>query len=362
VIANPELELLLEIARRDGDVAGAIARVSDWDRALELLATHGLRPLLPADRVPRAVGRKVAQAQMQVRHHNELNAAELVRFSDVLQGHGVPHVAYKGAIAAKRYYGGIDLREYSDFDVLVASESLSKVDASLRELGYEALMYTGREGARNRRIGFEESWQAHSGAVLDLHWQISDAFFPIGLTSGELLSRAIPDQLPDGSVFTMCDEDHLIVLATHAARHFFERLEWVKTVGIAMTRPGLDWSAIVERVVRARCAIAFVSACRIAARFLAYPLPDAVLSIPVRETSVVSIVDAVERDLVVSHRDSWRLFDRRRDAMRRVLKVVFEPRITDAHAMPLPHAMRSAYYLLRPIRLAAKHIRLRLKK
>ena len=42
--------------------------------------------------------------------------------------------------------------------------------------------------------------------------------------------------------------------------------------------------------------------------------------------------------------------------------MIFEPRITDTRAIRLPHAMRSAYYVLRPIRLAAKHIRLRLKK
>ena len=354
---SPERDLLLAVASANGDIPAAAARVFDWNHAIADLALHGLISMVPATAVPAAIARRIAALQMHAHHRNEVNVKELVRFSDALASRGVRSVAYKGAVVAQRFYGDIGVRAYGDFDVLVARESLPAVDRVLEELQYMPMMYTTAESTRNRRKGFEESWQAHSEAVLDLHWHITDAFFPIGLSTSELLLRSIVQQLPDGSVRTMSDEDHLIVLATHAARHFFERLEWLKTIGVAMTRPGLDWDAIAERVARARCSTAFVSACRIAATFLGYPLPAKIESIPVNHEDVDLIVAAVSRDLVVARRYTWRLFDRRRDAFRRTLKMIFEPRITDTRVVSLPHSIRGVYYVLRPLRLVLKALR-----
>jgi hypothetical protein len=36
---NPERDLVLAVARRDGDISAAITRVSNWDRAIDLLAS-----------------------------------------------------------------------------------------------------------------------------------------------------------------------------------------------------------------------------------------------------------------------------------------------------------------------------------
>ena len=314
--------------------------------------------------LPANVVRALAVAEIQTRHRNETRIAELLRLASALRSRGIDGVAYKGPVIAQRYYGDAALREYVDIDLLVPEDAMPAVDRLLRDESFELVTYADEhELLRNRRKGFEESWRSRGGAVFDVHWNVSDAFMPVHLGADELLARAVLQELPGGDVRTLCDEDHLIVVAAHSARQLFRRLEWITTIGEIMVRPALDWSALVERATRARCRIVVAAACTLAARLLEYALPAAIGSLGVSARELEPVLRTVEesmlspslRTTMAMRRTALRLFDRRRDAMRSTLLTVFAPQMADARALPLPPAVRGAYYVLRPLRLALKY-------
>ena len=372
---TPEERLIVRIARRAvdrGAVSVAAGEVRDWNRVIDLAARHGLLPLLAAHldgiAVPQDFARKLAVARIQTRQRNETTIAELLRLVEAAGRHGVRYAVYKGPAVAQRYYRDATLRDYGDFDILVDRESLPVVDEAISELGYSLRVYSDRHAqARNRAKGCEELWSTPSGAMLDLHWTLTDDFFPIRLTTAELLGRSVVEPIPGGEVRTFCAEDDLIVLATHAAKHRFSRLEWTTAVGEAMTRPDLDWNAVVERSTRGECATSVATACTLASRVLGFPLPAAIGGLRVRRSDVEELVavfsrrlfapTAVSEDAFASSRVVLRMFDRRLHGIRASLLMIFAPRPADTLALPLPLRLRWLYYVLRPFRLMGKYAR-----
>jgi len=77
--------------------------------------------------------------------YNRHLTAELVRLMGLLKAAGVPAVTFKGPVLAAMAYGSIELRQFSDLDILVRQTDLPRVAEILTAERYLS-PHTRREG------------------------------------------------------------------------------------------------------------------------------------------------------------------------------------------------------------------------
>lgn len=161
-----------------------------------------------------------------------------------LSAAGIPALSIKGPALSAAAYGDALLRESCDLDILVhRTDAL----AARRVLGGEPSAGEARNGdAWTRQFGKHFAVEVPpDGLLVELHWDVTDAFQPCGWDVGTAWAAARTADLPGaGAVPTLSDADHLLLGCLHAYRHDWSRLEHVVSVagllhrGAAGTDPG----------------------------------------------------------------------------------------------------------------------------
>lgn len=306
-----EMELLVACAhpRLDGArrarIAAVLERRLDWDRAIRLAARHGLLPLLyqhldqvgrrqvPADTL---AALRSAFVENTVRSLHL--ARELIALLRLFAEAGVTAVPYKGQAMAARLYGDPGLRQAGDLDILVAPEAYDAARRVLLARGYaprHALSAAKRAIMRDR--WHCEPFEHPAGFAVELHWAFTSWRLLGPLDLHTISPRLEHARLGGASLPTLGDEDLLLVLCIHGARHLWSRLEWV--VNVAVLGERLDaaaWDRILGRATALGCQRAVLLGAVVAHRILDMPLPAAVLA---RVES--------DRALAHLHEVSWRV-------------------------------------------------------
>jgi len=257
---DPELALVILCARPracaadPATLAGAAARVTDWDRFFELALWHGLLPLASQSHqerpfLPEPVATRLAEAAKTNVIRALRYSAALLRVIDRLQADGVPVVALKGPALAAQVYGDPALRSFVDLDILIREKHLRTALASLRILGYEPALpgdETGRHSLRARQHSVLH--HAQSSITLEVHWRLARANAGVRMHTDDVFSRAEPVPLLGRVVHSLTPSDQFLYLAVHAANDGWNQLEHLRTLGEMVTQhPGTDWRAQMER-------------------------------------------------------------------------------------------------------------------
>lgn len=369
---SPEAALLLRAARMDVAVGDMASMPIDWDRLLDLAGRHGMIPLLHrhlrhAHLPGEAEGERLARNAAETRRSLAM-AGELRRLMDRFESAGVPAVAYKGPALAVQAYGNPILRSFSDLDLLVHPDDIPRATEVLAAAGYEAEMpLTAAQERWFRRVdGDYPLVHRQSGILVELHARVSTLRFGIDIDTDGLIRRAIELPLGGGTVRTLGDDDLLLVLFVHGAKHRWKRLEWLAAVA-ALLRVGRgDVDAVLERAteLRGRRTV-------LLGLYLASWLLDAPVSAEVRREAAASPViralaeEAVERmfgpdttsgrETRANLRFNLRLRQGAMEKTRYVARWLFGPTPEDGRWTHLPDALFPLYRVLRPIRLLARH-------
>ena len=128
------------------------ARVIGWDRVIDIAKHHAILPLvhryLKAEcpsAVPEPAIAKIRTEWQLIILYNRHLTAELVRLMGLLETAGIPAVTFKGPVLAAMAYGSIELRQFSDLDILVRQTDLPQIAKILTGQGYVS-PHTRREG------------------------------------------------------------------------------------------------------------------------------------------------------------------------------------------------------------------------
>ncbi|HEV7589110.1 MAG TPA: nucleotidyltransferase family protein, partial [Longimicrobium sp.] len=244
-----EHALLLACARPALDPAQAacVRRLAagplDWERLLALAGRHRLVPFLhrhlsdaPLPPSARAALRLEARAEA---HRGLLLAAELRRLLAALESAGVQALAYKGPALAMRAYGDLSLRSFIDLDLLVRPADVPRAIQCLAAAGYApALALSPAQERWFRRVdGDYPLVHRETGLLVELHARVSSERFCMPISTEALMRRSTTMPLGGGEVRTLGDEDLLLVLCVHGAKHRWKRLEWVAALA-ALLRAG----------------------------------------------------------------------------------------------------------------------------
>ena len=371
-----ESELLLAVARRELDptavaaVRGLLRQSIDWDYVLATAFSHGLVPLLQKnlmiaarDLVPvEVIGRLKRESVANSQSVLHLIGKQLKVYR-LLKDAGIRVAIFKGAVLAQMAYGEVSLRQAGDVDLLIDRADFAEARSLLESLGYEmAPRLTDAQLASHLAFHCEIPFMRDEGfTIVDLHWNLAPRAFVFRLEGVELMSRLQSVSLAGTTVETFSNEDMVLYLSMHGAKHLWHRLEWIVSLAeLIRASPTIDWNVVLERAKKAHAtrmlalALCLVEAFSdVETRILDLPGAMNGMALQIREQIFTQshTNESTETNLY-----NFRVMDRKRDALISTLRALFVPTLPDWQALALPAPLHPLYYAYRPLRLSKSYL------
>jgi hypothetical protein len=375
IAQRPEHDLLLLSARvrreaERADEAGRLAAlVTDWDYFYALARRHAVVPVVNRQlkgrvsaHIPPAIIRRFRDGYAESAARAILLSTELGELAALFESEGVPLTAYKGPALGAYAYGHAALRRFVDLDVIVRREQVPAARELLRARGYEeAVRLTPAQEALLLRGQHNLPFTGRDGGLtVELHWSVASRLYA---REGEAFwGRLVTVKLGAREVRCLSPEDHLLALAVHGTKHFWERLGWICDIAELLRCEGApDLSRVMEMARAARSERMVLLALLLAHELLDAPL-DEDLSARARadrgvtelaRRTVLRLFDGAEHTPAgLLSGISYNLLARTSMADRlRYFGFAFTPTDGDMAAISLPPKLTFAYYLIRPFRL-----------
>ena len=116
----------------------------------------------------------------------------------------------------------------------------------MADLGYEPGLRLAKAAERDYlKSGYEYTFDGARGRnLLEIKWQILPRFYAIGFDVNEFFQRASVVTIEGQRLRTLCDQDLMLVLCVHAAKHAWKQISWLcDIVQLARSR-ALDWATL----------------------------------------------------------------------------------------------------------------------
>jgi len=367
---EPEFDLLCQCcAQQPLQLRKRLQSALDWDRVLKLATHHRVLPALyfcleNQNDVP-------ASIQSAINARFAEHARRVLRFSAELKAilrhfHrcGVQVVCHKGPVLSQSLYGDPAMRQFGDLDFLVRSTDIPRARAALHGLGYEPQVQLSRRQEREYlRSGYE--YVFGSGLqknLVELQWQVLPHFYSISFDMEELFGNTVDFEFEGCSTRVLRNEDLLLVLCAHAAKHEWVHLGMLRDIA-TLSHFELDWKAI-ETAARQIGIFRIVMVSVLLARdLLGGNLPGSLNSsteLPAAEVFANKIRGALVR-AEESHPESLRYFqfmvqlrERPQDRRRFLWRLASTPSVGEWNSVDLPDALFPLYRAVRAARLARK--------
>ncbi|QIB74922.1 nucleotidyltransferase family protein [Halogeometricum borinquense] len=385
----------------DETARAAISRLAPEVEANEVLtAAHhlGVGPLVAshltdAD-VPAAFESRARERCRATGVRNLSFVAELHRVLSAFADAGLRCLVYKGPALAVSAYGDLSRRDFSDLDLFVPPEDVPEACATLESLGYNpwsenGTAVTDAESLVSRaaeRTYFRPSEDTAErtvatrrppsvGVAVELRWQLGTDLRPSWLTFDTAWERRTEVLVGGRPVPTFSNEDTVLVLARHGAKHYWNRLGWVVDVAAFLSENDIDWDRLRARAARVNRRRILHACLLLAAETADAPVPAEILADARADSNVRRVViDAQE--FVASNpetaaygergrrrrtRYELQLCDTRRQQVLTLCRLAFVPQQADYAAVSLPDSLHGLYRVTRPARLAVKALRRRVE-
>jgi hypothetical protein len=369
-----EVELMLCCARTRSNpqirvrVKELATQAVDWQAFLQLVASHGVRPLVYEtlhrscwEALPETVRRELAHFYTANSAKNQFLAGELLRILQHFEAEHILAVPFKGPVLTAVLYGSVALREFVDLDILVREGDIPKAREILSSLGYRSNLTSAVVIPDANNI---ELYSAATGIMVELHWQFSPRRFVSSLAAQHVWTSIEPVVIWDRQVWSFSSQDMFLFLAVHGGKHSWSVLKWLCDLAeFIRSNPELDWSLLFRRAE----ALGAVRTCRLgiylAAELLQADLPSNVLDAVGGDVQVRRLAQEV-RVRIEAPRDvdpidgqifNLKLKERLRDRVRYVFLQCTQYSGEEERFLSLPSTLSFMYVFIRPIWLLRRY-------
>ncbi len=266
---SPEIELIILCANPLKLNAGQNEKIKrllqdgpDWETIINRSARLGVTSLVYRQLKERFRDDTPAAALKQLKQFHFYNTARsmilsktLLSILDTFQSHGIFAVPFKGPVLSSYLYGSDDLRSFNDLDIFVFSKDIPAAKKLLLKAGYQTVHSIPKK--------LEDFFYSVDHALdffhpttkinLDLQWKLFRIYTTSSLTL-EKLSQGIKI-IPffEKKIHSLGDEDLLLFLCAHGAKHHWERLEFVTSITALLEKAHIDWPYVLDLASSAGC-------------------------------------------------------------------------------------------------------------
>ena len=377
VAGIPEHDWVLWAASDDyhpgSDVRSGLDPEPNWNRVIDCALRHKVLPLLHrklqqrrCGMVPANYGRQLERLFQANRRHNLRFAAEWWRLEHLFREQHLQVIPLRGPALTEDLYHDLALRQFADLDVLVPERQVSASVECWISQGYQPFFDLA---PRQQRALIHRDCQLsfrhpHKEILVELHWEILPRHFrcPLAPVLWEAFQRA-----PRGEddCHRLAAEETLFILVLHGHKHLWGRVGWIRDLAqLLRNNPGLDWAHISEVSKRSGWSRLLSVGLLAAVDLLQAPVPEKVLRQARRDRHAQRLMRQVAQRLFRPEQPTgildttlfhWRSLARATERIRYSLGFLLTPTPAEWNLLPLPAALFSFYYLLRPARLAARY-------
>ena len=218
---------------------------------------------------------------------------------NIFDANNIPVIVLKGLVV-RDLYPKSELRTMGDADILVHEKDLDKVSSILTGLGYVEY---------NRNEFHIEFCKGNS--YIEVHWTLANEniFDEIVEFKNELWERAVEVNIGDSKALSMCDEDLLLYLCIHMAKHFIDGgfgIRPVCDVMLVVEERGkfINWNSFIIKAKRIKIDKFIMSIFAICNKLFSMSIPNELQKYKVREDKYINlIIEAIFESYVHGSRD-----------------------------------------------------------
>ena len=363
----------------DQSGGGAGARIQqilrhgvDWERLVPLAHHHGLVPplyrrLSTEMAATHSPGLEALRRKDQSNTHRALwLTVELLHICRHLQARGLEVLPYKGPVLAEALYGNVALRQFSDLDLLIRSDDLPRIKVALAELGYAPGLRLAQAAERDYlKSGYEYTFDGARGRnLLEIKWQVLPRFYAIGFDVSDFFHRAAVVTIEGQKLHTLCDQDLMLVLCVHAAKHCWRQISWLSDIVRLARSQALDWVALRAEAERLGITRIVTLTFLLAHKLLGAELPPqlevekdaATEGLAQRVLQLIVADEEFDPETVAYFRLMTDLRERRRDRVSFWWRLLVTPGAGEWSAIKLPGPLFPLYRVVRVFRLTGRLI------
>lgn len=228
----------------------------DWKGLLNLAEQHGLIPVV-YERIAGLAGRIPPEAMAQLKYAFEQNARQalwltrlLFRVKELFKEQGIVALAYKGPVLAALLYDNVMQREYSDIDILIRPADVPRAKAALQSAGFKPALQLGpQEEKAYLATGYEYTFHGPKDPnLIEIQWRVLPRFYAIDFDMAGFIRRSRNIPIEEQVIETLSNEDLLLVLCVHAAKHAWSKLSWIREIADIGHSTKLDWDQVARQV------------------------------------------------------------------------------------------------------------------
>ena len=366
---NPEFELLLACCGKkieESELTAILHSRLNWDRVLHLANHHRVLPALcfflqGRSDVPSGI-QCALRARYQIHTQQVLRlSAELKGILRKLQSLRIEVLAHKGPVLAERLYSDSAMRQFGDLDFLVRAADLARARTALQELGYTAnLQLSARQEEAYLRSGYEHVFGSEAGRnLVELQWQVVPRFYAVDFDMDSLFSHSVETDFEGERVQKLRNEDLLLVLCVHAAKHGWEHLGMVRDIAM-LGSFDLDWNWIEREARRLGILRILLISLLLARNLLGCPVPQVFVANPamlICETFACNFErklktgEATDAESLGYFRTMMRVRERWQDRARFAWRLAVTPSIGEWKVLAIPDSLFPVYQGVRAMRL-----------
>jgi hypothetical protein len=370
----PEVDLMLCCARTCStpQMRARVKEIAtqgvDWQAFLQLVTSHGVRPLVYQslhsacwEALPEAARQELSHFYSANSAKNRFLAGELLYILQLFEAEHILAVPFKGPVLTAVIYGDLALREFTDLDILIREPDIPKAREILSNQGYRSSMASG---VITPDVNVDELHSALTGISVELHWQFSPRRFVSSLAAEHVWNGIEPIVILGRQVWSFSSQDMFLFLAVHGGKHSWSSLKWLCDLAeFIRSNPELDWPRLFKRAE----ALGAARTCRLgiylAAELMQAEVPSSVVC-AVREDAQVRRLAQEVRQRVQETRDvdpiesqifNLRLKERFRDKVRYVFLQCTQYSGEEERFLPLPSTLSFIYIFVRPIWLLRRY-------
>lgn len=234
-----------------------LAKNLDWNYVQQMVTKHKLIPIFFYNITkihPKIFPEEFAQFLREFFDYNARKNlfmwSELLKILKCLELNGINAISYKGPTLASLAYGNLALREFNDVDIFVYEKDVIKSIKIITLLGYETRLnllpnHVDQYIKHQREYKFNN---LQKNLEVEIHWNVAGTSFSFPNNSVFPINNIIKVQIGHQIINSFSNEDLILILSLHAAKHQWDRLSWVNDIcGLIIRSKDLNWDIIIEK-------------------------------------------------------------------------------------------------------------------